>query len=124
MITLWVEHKFSDMLPHHSKSPSYKFQALVDKHFKTQKTVSFYANHLCITSNYLGILCRKQYKMSALDFIQERVLLEAKRLLHSSDKSIKEVAFDLGFKSQTYFCYFFKAKTSLTPREYKTLLGS
>lgn len=123
MITLWVEHTFGDHSPQRSKSIAYKFQAMVDKHFKTQKSVSFYANHLCITSNYLGVLCKKQYKMSALDFIQERVLLEAKKLLHSSDRSIKEIAFDLGFKSQTYFCYFFKVKTSLTPREYKIILG-
>ncbi|MBB6238800.1 AraC-like DNA-binding protein [Pedobacter sp. AK013] len=123
MITLWVAHTFGDHSPRQSKSIAYKFQAMVDKHFKTQKSVSFYANHLCITSNYLGVLCKKQYKMSALDFIQERVLLEAKRLLHSSDRSIKEIAFDLGFKSQTYFCYFFKVKTSLTPREYKIILG-
>ncbi len=122
MINLWMEHKFSDKLPSQAGSLSYRFHALVEKHFKTQKSVAFYAKHLCITPNYLGVICRKQYGMSALELIQERVLLEAKRLLHSSDRSIKEIAFDLGFRNQTYFGYFFKTKTGLTPKEYKVLM--
>ncbi|MFT3750662.1 MAG: helix-turn-helix domain-containing protein [Agriterribacter sp.] len=124
IITLWLEHKYG-AAEHAAQSSSlpYKFHLLVDKHFKTQKTVLFYAKHLYITPNYLGIICRKQYKMSALEFIQERVLLEAKRLLHSSDKTIKEIAFDLGFKNMSYFSYFFKSKTNLTPKEYRLLLS-
>lgn len=122
MINLWLEHVLGDAFPCLPGSLAYKFHALVDKHFKTQKSVSFYARHLNITSNYLGIISKKQYKMSALEFIQERVLLEAKKLLHSSDRSIKEIAFDLGFGSTSYFSHFFKSKTSLTPKEYKELL--
>lgn len=122
MINLWLERKFGDAIPFAANSIAYRFHSLVEKHFKTQRSVSFYARHLCITANYLGIICKKQYKMSALEFIQERVLLEAKRLLHSSDRSVKEIAFDLGFRNQSYFSYFFKSKTSLTPREYKDLL--
>ena len=124
MLTLWTEHKFGKTASdgNNSKSVAYKFHSLIEKHFKTQKQVLFYAKHLCITPNYLGVICRKQYGMSALELIQERVLLEAKRLLHSSDRSIKEIAFDLGFRNQTYFSYFFKSKTSLTPKEYKSLL--
>lgn len=123
MINLWLEHKFGDTIIEAPGSLSYKFHSLVEHHFKTQKTVSFYARHLCITPNYLGIICKKQYGMSALEFIQERVVLEAKRLLHSSDRSIKEIAFDLGFRNMSYFSYFFKSKTGLTPKEYKELLA-
>jgi AraC-like DNA-binding protein len=124
MLTLWGEHKFGNAVvsSDNSNPVAYKFHSLIEHHFKTQKLVSFYAKHLCITPNYLGVICRKQYGMSALELIQERVLLEAKRLLHSSGRSIKEIAFDLGFRNQTYFSYFFKAKTSLTPKEYKNLL--
>lgn len=122
IITLWVEHEFGEATVSASGSLSYKFHSLVEHHFKTQKSISFYAKHLCITPNYLSVVCRKQYKMSALDFIQERVLLEAKRLLHSSDHLIKEIAFDLGFKNLSHFSYFFKSKTGLTPKEYKELV--
>jgi len=121
-IILWAKDKFGDVLADHSNPLSYKFHSLVEKHYQTQKSVSFYANQLCITSNYLGIICRKQFQMSALEVIQERVLMEAKWLLHSSEMSIKEIAFHLGFKNLVYFSYFFKAKTKLTPSEYSALM--
>lgn len=122
MINLWLEHEFGDESTSSPGTIAYKFHALVEKHYKTQKSVAFYAKHLCITANYLGVVCKKQYRMPALEFILERVLLEAKRLLHSSDRSIKEIAFDLGFRNLSYFSYFFKSKTNLTPKEYKELL--
>lgn len=122
MITLWAESESDDILTGDANPITHKFHTLVEEHFRKQKTVSFYAKQLCITSNYLSIVCRRNFRMSALEFIQERVLLEAKRLLHSSDKSIKEIAFDLGFSNLTYFSYFFKTKTSLSPGEYKRLL--
>lgn len=122
MITLWAKDKFGDVVTYQSNPLSFKFHSLVEHHYRTQKSVSFYANHLCITPNYLGIICRKQFHMSALEMIQERVLLEAKRLLHSSAMSIKEIAFHLGFKNLVYFSYFFKTKTTLTPSEYRSLM--
>ena len=122
MITLWAESESDDIITGDANPISHKFHSLVEEHFRKQKTVSFYAKQLFITSNYLGIICRKNFRMSALELIQERVLLEAKRLLHSSGMSIKEIAFDLGFPNLTYFSYFFKTKTSLTPVEYRRLL--
>jgi len=122
MVTLWAKNKFGDIIAYHSNPLSYKFHSLVERHYRTQKSVSFYANQLCVTSNYLGIICRKQFHMSALEMIQQRVLLEAKRLLHSSGMSIKEIAFHLGFKNLVYFSYFFRSKTTLTPSEYRDLM--
>lgn len=124
MISIWLKHEYTEAEYHIPDSTTDKFHILVDKHYKTQKAVSFYAKHLNITPNYLGIICRKQYKMSPSAFIQERVLLEAKRLLHSSDKSVKEIAFELGFQTLSYFSYFFKSKTKLTPKEYRILLDN
>ncbi|MCH5685442.1 helix-turn-helix domain-containing protein [Niabella sp. W65] len=51
--------------------------------------------------------------------IQQRVLLEAKRLLQSTDLSIKEIAFELGFVDHAYFSNFFKSHTGATPTEFK-----
>jgi len=122
MITLWAESDSDDVLTGDTNPITHKFHALVEENYKEHKTVAFYAKKLAITPNYLGIICRKNFRMSALEFIQERVLLEAKRLLHSSSRSIKEIAFHLGFPSLTYFSYFFKSKTSLSPVEYRRLL--
>ena len=110
MINLWMEHIYGNSALVNTNNLAFRFHMLVDKYYKSQKNVAFYANELCITSNYLGVLCRKQYKKSPSAFIKERVLLEAKQMLHSSDKSIKEIAFELGFRNFSHFSYFSEQK--------------
>lgn len=95
------------------------FNKLIDSHFKEQKTVTFYASKLNISSNYLNILCKKNLNRSATQLIQERVILEAKRLLQSTDLSIKEIAFELGFVDHAYFSNFFKNQTKITPTQFR-----
>lgn len=95
------------------------FNKLVDLHFKEEKSVSFYASLLNISANYLNILCKKNLNISATQLIQERSILEAKRLLQSSDLSIKEIAYELGFVDHAYFSNFYKNKTGLTPTQFK-----
>jgi len=121
IISLWRSGERADMLTGNANSIIQAFQSLLEKNFRTYKTVTFYAEKLCITPNYLGIICRKSLNMSALEVIQQRILHEAKQLLHSSGKSVKEISFDLGFPKLTYFSYFFKAKTNFTPVEYRRL---
>ncbi|MBZ4190978.1 helix-turn-helix domain-containing protein [Niabella beijingensis] len=99
-----------------------RFHLLIEKHFQSHKSVSFYAEQLNVTPNYLTILCKKNFKESALSMIQQRVVLEAKRLMHSSELSIKEIAFELGFQEIAHFSFFFKSKTGLSPRQYRTWL--
>ncbi|RRJ91335.1 AraC family transcriptional regulator [Flavobacterium macacae] len=94
-----------------------KFNMLIDQFYKEHKLVAFYAGKLNISSNYLNILCKKNLNISATQLIQQRVLLEAKRLLQSTDLSIKEIAFELGFVDHAYFSNFFKGQTNLTPTQ-------
>lgn len=122
MINLWMEHTYGVSALADPNNLAFRFQTLVEKNYKNHKKVSFYADELCITANYLGVICRKQYKMSALGFIRQRVVLEAKKLLHSSVKSIKEIAFELGFKDISYFTYFFRSLTTYTPKEYRSIM--
>jgi len=121
IISLWRSGERGDILLGSAYTIAHSFQALVEENFKKHKTVSFYAEKLCITPNYLGIICRKNLNKSALEIIQQRVLHEAKQLLHGTQKSIKEIAFEIGFPKLTYFSYFFKSKTNLTPVEYRRL---
>lgn len=123
MINLWVEEVYGKFALTHHNNLAFRFHSLVQKHYKTQKSVSFYAEELCITPNYLGVICRKQYRVSPLEFIKERVLLEAKKLLHSSDKSIKEIAFELGFRNFSHFSYFFRVQTGMTPKSYRLTMN-
>lgn len=123
MINLWVEEIYGKSVLNHHDNLAFRFHSLVQKYYKTQKNVSFYAQELCITPNYLGVISRKQYKISPLEFIRERVLLEAKKLLHSSGKSIKEIAYELGFRNLSHFSYFFRSQTGMTPKNYRTAMS-
>ena len=85
-----------------------KFSLLVEEHFKKQHQVRFYAEALNKSpktlSNVFALL--KQPAPSAI--IRERLVLEAKRYLHYTDKSAKEIAYELGFESPAHFSRFFK----------------
>lgn len=95
------------------------FSVLIDAHFKEESSVNFYADKLNITPNYLNILSQKYLKMPAGDVIKERTILEAKRLLTSTDLSIKEIGYQLGFNDNTYFSKVFKKYTGKTPGDFK-----
>ena len=84
------------------------FNLLIDRYFNTESSVHFYADKLNITPNYLNILSQRYLKIPAGDVIKERTILEAKRLLTSTDLSIKEIAYQLGFNDNTYFTKVFK----------------
>lgn len=95
------------------------FNTLIDIHFNAQSSVHFYADKLNITPNYLNILSQKYLKTPAGDVLKERIILEAKRLLTSTDLSIKEIAYQLGFNDNAYFSKVFKKYTGKSPGNFK-----
>lgn len=115
-----AESVFTDAKVFQSNPRLATFHMLIDRFFKEEKLVGFYAAQLNISANYLNILCKKNLNVSATGLIQQRVLLEARRLLQGTDLSIKEIAFELGFVDQAYFSNFFKGQTGITPTEFKT----
>lgn len=122
LVSREAEHKFEELEVYRSKPVLFKYHALVDTHFKEQKSVRFYADRLNITPNYLNILCKRYLQVPATFLIQNRVILEAKRLMQVSAKSVKEIAFELGFSDLAYFSNFFKDKTGLSPRAFRDRL--
>lgn len=98
------------------------FHALVDAHYLQEKSVSFYAEKLAITPNYLTIICKRHLHMSAQQLIHNRLILEAKRLVLATDQSLKEIAYTLGFQDPAYFSNFFKLHTGKSPREFRQQL--
>lgn len=116
------ENKFEDIITYRTNPILFKYHSLIDQNFKDQKTVLFYANQLNISANYLNILCKKHFNVPATYFIQNRTTLEAKRLIHASEKSLKEIAFVLGFNDPAYFSNFFKSQTGISPREFREQL--
>ncbi|MGV0921190.1 helix-turn-helix domain-containing protein [Empedobacter falsenii] len=116
-----AEQIFTEFKVYQSNPRLAKFNMLIDEFYMEEKSVVFYAEKLHISANYLNILCKKHLKVSATQLIQQRVIIEAKRLLKSGDLSIKEIAFDLGFTDHAYFSNFFKAQTNITPTEFRNL---
>lgn len=96
-----------------------KFNLLVENNYHTEHTVSFYAKTLNKSPKTLANLFALYNHRSPLQVIQERIILEAKRLLYYTDKSAKEITFELGFDDAAYFSNFFKKHTSLSPTEFR-----
>jgi len=96
-----------------------KFKKLVEKNFRQKKSVAEYAEMLNITSGHLNDTVQKDTGKTASEIIHERIVLEAKRLLYHSPKSVKEIAYDLLYDDPSYFARFFKTHTQLTPEQFR-----
>lgn len=96
-----------------------KYKDMIDKNFMRERQVQSYAAQLGISSNYLNVLTRKHLGKSALNMINDRVMLEIKRLLLRTDYDISEIAYKLGFNELSYFSRFFKRNTGMTPIEFR-----
>lgn len=121
-----LQKEYLNQFPEHDSSAKPEkiikgFNMLIDDHFNEESSVNFYADKLNITANYLNILSQKYLKMPASDVIKQRTILEAKRLLTSTDLSIKEIGYQLGFNDNTYFSKVFKKYTGKTPGDFKKL---
>ncbi len=96
-----------------------RFLGDVERDFLNERRVSTYADRYAITADHLSDLLRKRIGRSAMEVLQDRLILEAKRLLLHSSKSVKEVGFALNMEDPAYFSRFFKKATDLTPGEYR-----
>lgn len=113
---------------HANKDVLVRFENLLVDYFKSDKpqtlglpSVSWCAGQLNLSSNYFGDLIKKETGNTALDYIQSRLIEEAKVRIFDTDKSISDIAFQLGFKYQQHFTRLFKLKTGITPNEYRNL---
>lgn len=100
-----------------------KFHILVEQHFKVKHKVSDYADLLFKSPKTLSNLFKKIGAHSPLKVINNRVLLEAKRLLLYSDKTAEEVAYEVGFNDAGHFSKFFKKHTGMPPTLFKKQKG-
>jgi AraC-like DNA-binding protein len=96
-----------------------KYNYLVETHFRTQHQVKFYADQLFKSPKTLSNLFALYNNKSPLLIIQERVIMEARRLIYYTDKPIKEIAYELGFEDAGHFGKFFKRHTGMGTSEFK-----
>lgn len=100
-----------------------KYKEMVNKNFIVKRQVRYYANQLGVSANYLNVQTRKYVGKSALEIINERTVLEIKRMLLRSDLSISEIAYKLGFNELSYFSRFFRLKTEMTPQKFRNVMN-
>lgn len=92
-----------------------QFKVLVDTHFKDKSQVTQYADMLYITPGHLNDVIKETVGKTAKQVIDEKRVMEAKRLLFWGDYSLKEIASYLNFEDDAYFNRFFKKHTGHTP---------
>ena len=95
---------------------------MVELNYRTHHDVQFYASALNKSPKTLANVFALYGKKTPLQIIQERIITESKRLMHYTDKSIKEIAAEIGFEDTSHFSRFFKKQTSATPTEFKNNL--
>jgi AraC-like DNA-binding protein len=96
-----------------------KFLYLVQRHYREQRELNFYAEKLFLTPKHLSKVVREASNKSANDWINDHVILEAKSLLRSSGLTIQQISEELNFPSQSFFGKYFKRCTGMSPSGYK-----
>lgn len=96
-----------------------KFANLIDKNYTKGYSVKEYAHMLHISSRSLSDLTQQQLNKTPSQMIQERIILEAQRLLLYSELNINQVGYRLGFDDPSYFVKYFKKYTGISPSEFK-----
>lgn len=95
------------------------FRKLIEENYCRLHTVKDYASLLNVSSKTLTLYVNECSKYSPLELINNRIILEAKRLLRYSVLSVKEIAFRLGFEDPSYFAKFFKRLVKQSPADYR-----
>lgn len=106
-----------------------KMEEFIDQYLKSNATLSspptvnFFAEKLNVTPNYLSDMLKNITGKNAQTHIQEFVIDRAKELLSTTNLSVKEIAYDLGFEYPQSFSTMFKKKTQQTPLQYRALFN-
>ena len=95
----------------------------IEDYYKSKHTAKDYAFLLNISPNALAKITKRHFNKTLTNLIAERIIIEAKRELYLTNKSIKEVAFALGYDDEYYFSRFFKKNVNISPQVYRETVG-
>jgi AraC-like DNA-binding protein len=111
-----------------NKSTLQKFEDLLNNYYSSDKpqqiglpSVAWCAEQLNLSAKYFGDLTKKETGTSAQEYIQSKVIDVAKERIFDMEKSLSEIAYDLGFKYPQHFTRLFKQKVGVAPNEYRTM---
>lgn len=95
----------------------------IEEHFKTKHSASDYSDLLNISPKSLAKITKTYFNKTLTDLIAERIVIEAKRELYLTNKSVKEIAYSLGYDDEHYFSRFFKKNADVSPQLYRETVG-
>lgn len=99
------------------------FQHLLTQHHQRERSVAFYADLLGCTPEALSRRVKAIIGKTATQLVQDQVILTAKRQLHLTRRSIKEIATEMNFDDEYYFSRYFKRHTGLSPKHFRAEVG-
>jgi AraC family transcriptional regulator, transcriptional activator of pobA len=95
----------------------------IEDNFKLKHSAGEYALLLNLSANALAKITKTYFNKTISDLIAERIIIEAKRELYLTKKTIKEIAYELGYEDEYYFSRFFKANAEVSPQLYRDTIG-
>jgi AraC family transcriptional activator of pobA len=97
------------------------FLKILEDNFRRDTGVTFYADKMNMSERNLNIICKNNFQKSVSEIIETRKLIEAKRMLIYSDKSVSEIGYDLGYNEKSYFTRVFHTRMDMTPTRYREI---
>ena len=103
-------------------NPLRQLKEMIELYFKTKHSGGEYAELLNIPLKTLGRIVKNHFQRTLTEIISERIVMEAKRELKLTSKTVKEIAYDLGFNDEYHFSRYFKNKIKVSPQLYRSSL--
>jgi len=100
------------------------FLKILEENYSHNEGVSFYADRLKMSERNLNNICKNNFQKSVSEIIETRKLIEAKRMLLHSEKTVSEIGYDLGYNEKSYFTRVFHAKMGITPSRFREMTRS
>ncbi len=100
-----------------------KLKDAIEENFRTKHSPAEYAEMLHITPKALAKITKTHFNKTLSSLINERIVIEAKRELYLTNKTVKEIANELGYEDEYYFSRFFKVNADVSPQLYRETVG-
>jgi len=122
-IQRYMDSKSQRIIPKRSIILFKEFKRLLELHYAENNTASFFADAMSISAHHLNLISKAVAGKTASEVIRERRILEVKRLLTFSSRTVSEIAFRLNFVDSSYLAKIFKAETKMSPLEFKAKMS-